>query len=62
MFTLQDFKVKLVNGEEVKSFIKKHGEFAAVCYNTPLDRAEKSWRTLFKKWSYVRFKTFILCI
>lgn len=41
MFTLQDFKVKLVNGEEVKSFIKKHGEFAAVCYNTPLDRAEK---------------------
>lgn len=41
MFTLKDFHVKLVNGEEVKSFIKKHGEFAAVCYNTPLDRAEK---------------------
>ena len=41
MFTLQDFKVKLVNGEEVKSFIKKHGEFAAICYNTPKDKAEK---------------------
>ena len=34
MFTLQDFKVRLVNGEEVKSFIKKHGEFAAVLQYT----------------------------
>ena len=40
MFTLDDFKVKLVNGEDVKSFIKKHGEFAAVCYNTPKEKAE----------------------
>ena len=40
MFTLKDFKVKLVNGEEVKSFIRKHGEFAAVCYNTPKEKAE----------------------
>ena len=40
MFTLKDFEIKLVNGEEVKSFIKKHGEFAAVCYNTPKEKAE----------------------
>ena len=40
MFTLKDFEVKLVNGEEVKNFIKKHGEFAAVCYNTPKEKAE----------------------
>lgn len=40
MFTLKDFHVKLVNGEEVKNFIKKHGEFAAVCYNTPTEKAE----------------------
>lgn len=40
MFTLQDFKVKLVNGEEVKSFIKKHGEFAAICYDTPKEKSE----------------------
>lgn len=40
MFTLKDFKVKLVNGEEVKSFIKKHGEFAAICYDTPKEKAE----------------------
>lgn len=40
MFTLDDFKVRLVNGEDVKSFIKKHGEFAAVCYNTPKEKAE----------------------
>ncbi len=41
MFTINDLKVRLINGEEVKNFVKKHGEFAAVCYNTPLDRAEK---------------------
>lgn len=41
MFTLKNFKVRLVNGEEVKSFIRKHGEFAAVCYNTPKEKAEK---------------------
>ena len=41
MFTLKDFKVELKNPEEVKSFIKRHGEFAAVCYNTPKEKAEK---------------------
>ena len=41
MFTLKDFKVELKNPEEVKSFIKRHGEFAPVCYNTPKERAEK---------------------
>ena len=40
MFTLNDFKVRLVNGEEVKSFIKKHGEFASICYDTPKEKAE----------------------
>ena len=40
MFKIADFKVRLVNGEEVKSFIKKHGEFAAICYNTPKEKAE----------------------
>lgn len=40
MFTIDDFKVRLVNGEEVKSFIKKHGEFAAICYDTPKEKAE----------------------
>ena len=41
MFTLKDFKVRLVNGEEVKKFIKRHGEFAAICYNTNTKYAEK---------------------
>lgn len=40
MFTLADFQVKLVNEEEVKSFIRKHGEFATICYNTPKEKAE----------------------
>ncbi len=41
MFTLSDFRVKFKNPEEVKGFIKKHGEFAAVCYNTDVKYAEK---------------------
>ena len=41
MFTINDFKVRLVNGEEVKSFVKKHGEFSAVCYNTNPKFAER---------------------
>ena len=40
MFTIKDFDIKLVNGEEVKDFIRKHGEFATVCYNTPKEKAE----------------------
>lgn len=41
MFTLKDFKVELKNPEEVKEFVKRHGEFAAVCYNTNTKYAEK---------------------
>lgn len=41
MFGEKDFKVTLVNKEEVAQFIKKHGEFACVCYDTPKEQAEK---------------------
>lgn len=41
MFTLKDFKVTLKNPKEVKEFVKKHGEFAAVCYDTDTKYAEK---------------------
>lgn len=41
MFAEQNFKVTLVNKEEVAQFIKKHGEFACVCYDTPVEQAEK---------------------
>lgn len=41
MFTLKDFDIKLVNGEEVKNFVKRHGEFSKVCYDTPKEKAEK---------------------
>ena len=41
MFGEKDFKVNLVNKEEVAQFIKKHGEFACVCYDTPKEQAEK---------------------
>ena len=40
MFTINDFKVRLVNGEEVKNFVKRHGEFSKVCYDTPKEKAE----------------------
>ena len=40
MFAEQNFKVTLVNKEEVSQFIKKHGEFACVCYNTPKEQGE----------------------
>lgn len=41
MFTEKDFKVTLMNETEVKGFIRKHGEFACICYNTPIKAAEK---------------------
>ena len=41
MFSEKDFKVTLVNKDEVPQFIKKHGEFACVCYDTPKEQAEK---------------------
>ena len=41
MFSEKDFKVTLVNKDEVTQFIKKHGEFACVCYDTPKEQAEK---------------------
>ena len=30
----EDFKVELLNPEEIKDFVRRHGETAAVCYNT----------------------------
>ena len=39
MFILKDFKVELKNPEEVKEFVKRHGEFSKVCYDTPKEKA-----------------------
>lgn len=41
MYTINDIKVTLLNADEVKSFIKNHGEVACVCYNTDEKYAEK---------------------
>ena len=41
MYTIDDIKVTLLNAEEVKDFIKRHGEVACVCYNTNEKYAEK---------------------
>lgn len=41
MYTINDFKVELINKEDVKEYIKRHGRFAAVCYNTDEKYSEK---------------------
>lgn len=41
MYTLEDIRVTLLNGEEVKDFIKRHGEIACICYGTNEKYAEK---------------------
>lgn len=41
MYTIDDIKITLLNADEVKSFIKNHGEVACVCYNTNEKYAEK---------------------
>ena len=41
MYTINDIKVTLLNADEVKNFIKNHGEVACVCYNTNEKYAEK---------------------
>lgn len=41
MFTSKDFKVELINKEDVKTYIKRHGRFASICYNTDEKYAEK---------------------
>ena len=41
MYTEKDFKVDLVNKEQVKHFIEEHGRFACVCYDTDTKYAEK---------------------
>lgn len=46
MFTKNDFKVELMNSEVVKDFIRNHGEFACVCYNTPTKYANKVGETV----------------
>lgn len=41
MYTIDNIKITLLNADEVKNFIKNHGEVACVCYNTNEKYAEK---------------------
>ena len=41
MYTIDDIKVTLLNGDEVKNFIFNHGLMACICYNTNEKYAEK---------------------
>lgn len=38
--SLYDIEVELINKEEVAKFVKNHGEFTCICYNTPVKYAE----------------------
>lgn len=33
-------KVELINKDEIKDYYKKHGQFAHICYNSPIEKAE----------------------
>ena len=41
MFTEKEFEVTLRNKSDVEHFIRRHGEFACVCYDTPIGQADK---------------------
>ena len=41
IYTIEDIKVTLLNGDEVKNFIYNHGVMACVCYNTNEKYADK---------------------
>lgn len=41
MYTIDDIEVKLLNENEIRSFIKNHGQIACVCYNTDEKYSEK---------------------
>lgn len=41
MFTTDNFKVELINKEDVKNYINRHGRFASVCYDTNEKYADK---------------------
>ena len=45
MYGLKNFKVELINKDEVKDFVKKHGEFAAICYSSDTKYAEQIGRS-----------------
>lgn len=38
--TLFDMEIELINKDEIPNFVKNHGEFACICYNTPVKHAE----------------------
>ena len=41
MYELKDIKVRLLNPDEVKHFIRNHGYIACICYGTDERNAEK---------------------
>ena len=48
MFNIDEFKVELINAEEVKEFVKNHGKFASICYNSNEKYAEAIGRDCLK--------------
>lgn len=49
MFTsMYDIRVTLINKDEVTNFVKNHGEFACICYNTPSKYAKRVGESVLK--------------
>lgn len=45
---LKDFKVELINADEVRNFVKEHGRMACICYNTDAKYAERVGKNVVK--------------
>lgn len=39
--SLYDIEIELINREEISTFVKNHGEFACICYDTPVRYADR---------------------
>lgn len=48
MFSINDFKITLLNPEEITEFVKRHGEVASICYNTDTKFAERVGESVLK--------------
>lgn len=67
MFTIKDFKVELINSEDVKNFVENHGKVASVCYHTDEKYAKAVGKSVLKtghfsgsRGDYFKFKITVI--
>lgn len=67
MFTIKDFKVELINANDVKNFVENHGKVSSVCYNTDEKYAKSVGKDVLKtghfsgsRGDYFKFKITVI--